>query len=333
MQRAAASWLTRVARRAAAHGARAPLGDVLAPLRERARDAVLDEHRSRAAGLMLRMRSGDRAARNEFAALSERALAQIRRAVLDGPPRRGWSSRCAALADRLWRASGQSEYLDDPDLDEGVRVRILEHLDAVNDLLDFYRTLFDRLVPMLHPSRPTRVLDLAAGHGGFALSLARLARQRHIELELVASDIKPEYLALGEAHARRENLPVRFVVQDALDLDNLAAGSYDVVTSTQSLHHFGAGQVAVMWAEAARVAGRGVLFADGARSALNAAGLCGLGLVLYGDPAFAHDAWVSFRRFFVPEELEVLARLGPAGDGASAAWTPPGHCVLSITRG
>ena len=121
-------------------------------------------------------------------------------------------------------------------------------------------------------------------------------------------------------------------MQDALDLKNLAPGSYDVLTCMQSLHHFSPGQVAVMFSEAARVAARGVIFLDGTRSALAAVGLGGLGLFRYRDPDFVHDALVSFRRFFVAEELELLAQLGPWGGGASARWIAPGHCLLALRK-
>lgn len=332
MSQVAPSLFTRVTRNIAARGAPTPLASRLAPLRRHAAERVLAEHRERAAELTRCMQSGAPGAQTAFAEFAEGALAQMRQTVAFDAQRSGLSSACAAAVDSWWRETTASEYLDDPGLDERVRVRILEHLDAVNDLLDIYRALFDRLLPMLHPERLTRVLDLAAGHGGFALSLARRARRNKIEIDLVASDIKREYLALGEARAKQEALPVRFVVQDALDLGNLEPESYDVVISMQSLHHFTPGQVAVMFAEAARIAARGLLFTDGARSALNAAGLLGLGLFRYGDAAFAHDALVSFRRFFVPEELELLARLGPVGQAARATWVPPGHCLLSLSK-
>jgi hypothetical protein len=85
-----------------------------------------------------------------------------------------------------------------------------------------------------------------------------------------------------------------------------------------------------MFAEAARIAAHGVLFIDGMRSAINAAMVTSLEYLLYRDRALAHDTLISFRRFFVPEELQLLARLSPWGAHASASWMPPGHCVLEL---
>ena len=132
-----------------------------------------------------------------------------------------------------------------------------------------------------------------------------------MDVEFTASDIHREYLDLGATRARQAGLASRFELQDALDLSNLKAGDYDVITCTQSLHHFGPGQIAVMFSEASRIATRGVVFIDGARSALTAAAVVGLGLLMFRHRPFAHDALVSFRRFFVPEELALIARLCP----------------------
>lgn len=327
---APAALLRRATQNLAAIGAPAPLRTLLGPARRRALEQVLASARPAALALAEPLEQGDPAARARLADLAEQALCEMRSRVADAAVARGAAATLAVSVDEWWRQTDESEYLDDPSLDQRVRVRIVEHLDSMNELLGSYRLFFERLRPLLSASGPTRVLDLAAGHGGFLLAIARHAECERIELELCASDIKPEYLALGERRARALGLDVRFATQDALDLSNLEPGQYDVLTSTQALHHFSPGQIAVMFAEAARVAGRGVLFIDGARSALTAAATWALGVFGYRDRAFAHDSLVSFRRFFVPEELELLARLGPRGDRARALAVAPGHCLLEL---
>jgi 2-polyprenyl-3-methyl-5-hydroxy-6-metoxy-1,4-benzoquinol methylase len=320
----------RAARNFAAHGARAPLGLPLAKLRRRAARRALERHATRTAELVPGLRSGDASARHALAQVADRALCEMRSEVHEQAERAGFGRGWAASVDAWWRGTNEPEYLDDPELDRGMRVRIVEHLDKMNDLFGSYGAFFQRLVPWLDATRPTRVLDLAAGHGGFSLAAAELARGHGAALDVTASDIRREYLELGAARALELGLNLNILVQDALDLSNLEPGAYDVITCTQSLHHFGAGEVAVMFSEAGRIAARGVSFIDGARSALNAAMIAGIGLLVYRDRAFAHDTVVSFRRFFVPEELELLARLGPWGNGACAEWIPPGHCVLEL---
>ncbi len=315
-------------RRLARRGARAPLGALLRAARSEAVRAVCAEHGRTIAALGPRLRDGEHSARLELDHLAESAFASMRQRVGTLAQSSSWVVGCSATLDAWWSNAEQLEYLDDPHLDPEKRVAIVARLDGLNALLGSYALFFDYLRPLLSRDRRTKVLDLAAGHGGFALAAAALAERTGCALEVVASDIKREYLELGAARARSAGLDVRFRVQDALDLSNLDVGEYDVVTCTQSLHHFRPGQVAVMFAEAARVARRGVLFIDGARSALNAVAVVGFGLLAYRDSAFAHDALISFRRFFVPEELDLLARLSPWGASSSAEWIPPAHCLL-----
>jgi ubiquinone/menaquinone biosynthesis C-methylase UbiE len=328
----AAAKLRRATRNFAAIGAPDPLRTLLAPARQEALRQVLGRFQPRVAELAPALEGGEPTARATFASLAEAALAEMRCQVAATAADRGGATNWAASVDEWWRHTDACENMDDPELDEQVRVRIVSHLDSMNELLGSYRLFFERIRPLLRPNAATRVLDLAAGHGGFALAIARCAREEQIELELVASDIKREYLALGERRSQVEQLGVRFVTQDALDLSNLTPGDFDLLTSTQALHHFSPGQIGLMFAEAARIAARGVLFIDGARSALTAAATWAVGVFGYRDRAFAHDSLVSFRRFFVPEELELLGRLGPGCDGARASAVAPGHCLLELTR-
>lgn len=266
--------------------------------------------------------------------LGDRALADMRaRVAREGS--RLWHRPMATL-DRVYASPSATEHIDDPDMPEDVRRLIMSSLHHTNRLLGFYDRVLGVFMPYLDltPGRTTRVLDLAAGHGGFVIELARLAREKQLSLDLTASDLQEDYLRLGESEARSQGLDVRFVVQDALDLSNLEhprgpEDEYDIITCTQSLHHFSPGQVAVMFEAAARVARRAVIFLDLCRSALAAAGATAYFVTRFGSRASAHDALISLRRAFVPEEMTLLARLGPWGEQAEASFMPPSHCVLT----
>ena len=320
------------AREIAALGRLPPIVRMLGEGRRRAALNVWARHQGAAAGLASGLERGEAGARRGFEQLVERALLDMRRQVDAEASRAGLRSGWAAFLDAWWRDTEASEYLDDSRLDSSVRVQILSDLDEMNELLGSYGSFFSRLEPFLAGDQPTRLLDLAAGHGGFALFAADLARRAGHGVAITASDIKAEYLQLGRERALTSGVDVKFQLQDALDLSNLEPGAFDVITCTQSLHHFRAGQIALMFAEACRVATRGVMFIDGARSARNAAAFVGIGLLLFRNTAFAHDALVSFRRFYVPEELELIARLCPGGERASADWILPGHCVLELQQ-
>jgi 2-polyprenyl-3-methyl-5-hydroxy-6-metoxy-1,4-benzoquinol methylase len=304
-----------------------PLMALLAEQRRAALDQALQRHRPVAADLDQALEAGDAAAREQLAAIAETALADMRAQLTARARRAGLGRMVASAFDARFHDGDLAEYLDDPALDERLRRRIMASLDGLNEAIAGYQTFLDALTPLVDGG-PVRVLDLAAGHGGFALSAAREARARGLDLTFTASDIKREYLDMGAAVARREGLPVEFALQDALDLSNLPRGAYDVVLCTQSLHHSPPGLVAVMFQEAARAAGRGVVFVDGCRSLLTGVFLALCGTLRYRSGGFVHDSWVSARRFFVPEELELLARIGPFGDRVESRWVQPGHCLL-----
>lgn len=177
---------------------------------------------------------------------------------------------------------------------------------------------------------PVRVHELAAGHGSFAIHLAKRYGAR---VEVTASDIKAEYLALGRRRAAEQGAPVHFAHQDATDLSTL--GEVDILLCTQSLHHFPPGMVARMLGEAARAACTGALFIDGERSLL--------GLLLASPLLWAygrtwpvlHDTTVSLRRMYLAEELLLFARLAPGLPDdveVRAGRIPPGYALVSLTR-
>lgn len=307
-----------------------PSVGVLGEARVAAALRALDIHRPRALELAAAMDAREDGAAEAYGALVERALADMREGTIARA--RNPFERVAAAAHRRWGDTDQAEYLDDPDLDRSMRVRMLEHLDALNHLVGSYRSFFQAMEPLLVEDRPTRVLDLAAGHGGFALEVARIARRRGLDIRITASDLKPEYLDIGAAIAERESLDVGFELQNALDLSNLDADAYDVVVCTQSIHHFPPSMIARMFREACRTAGRGVVFIDGCRSISLGAVLPVIGVLRFRDTGLAHDAFVSCRRFYSPEELGLLAKLGPEAEGVVAEWMRPAHCLLRWRR-
>jgi SAM-dependent methyltransferase len=310
----------------------APLNRILAPIRaesarrtaERFADQALDASECPENPRML-------------SAIADAALREMRLDVQHKARQLGPLTRLTAFGDRRWNDCDSTELLDHCELEPELRTKIMSTLDDFNRLVNGYDNFIDALLPLIVASgrSSTSVLDLAAGHGGFAIAVAQAARRRDLAIEITASDIKPEYLELGrqELTQHDEKVHVDFVVQDALDLSNLERGAFDIITCTQSLHHFPPGAIAVMLRSALRAAGAGVVFVDGCRSVLT-----GVGLALYGtlgdrNLPFVHDAWISVRKFFVPEELELLALLACPTlpeESIEARWLPPGYCLLML---
>lgn len=319
-----------------------PVMRLLAAVRRDALEAVLPEARAEAAPLVSGLSREDPEAAVAFAALAERSLARLDAEVAratNGGGRGAAPSLLAALhrLDRRFHACDRRELMDDPALAPPLRARLVARLDALNQLLGTYDAFLRAVEPFLVASptapgagsrRPLRVLELAAGAGGFSLWLARHARRRGLALQVIATDLEEGFLEPARRAARAEGLALETRSLDALRLSSYPE-AVDVVVCAQALHHFPSGLLAHLFHCAADRARRGVVFVDGCRSALLAAGFLGLGALRYADPAFLHDAWVSFRRFYVPEELALLCRLGPRGDRVRARHVAPGHCLVT----
>lgn len=304
-----------------------PGHSLLQAVREHALEATLAQFREPVAKLEVGLAAADKDARTELASLAEAALFSFRERVRTEAQATPLLRGVEAL-DAWWRGPTPPEHMDDPAFPEAERTRIIEALDEFNTTLGSYALFLDALRPLLAVRGPTRILDLAAGHGGFALALARLANEEGLHLQITASDLKREYLDVGQARARREGLEVTFQTQNALDLRNLSANPPDLVICTQALHHFAPGLIACMFDEATRVARRGVVFIDGVRSMLHVPvlGLYGLGIAR--SPGFTHDGVISLRRFFAQEELSLLGNLVARGRKSEAVWIRPSHVAL-----
>lgn len=83
------------------------------------------------------------------------------------------------------------------------------------------------------PSRPLRVLDVAAGHGLFGLALATAHPQAHV----TALDW-PGVLEVAAQNARAAGASGRYALKPGSAFDVDWGGPYDLVLLTNFLHHF-----------------------------------------------------------------------------------------------
>jgi 2-polyprenyl-3-methyl-5-hydroxy-6-metoxy-1,4-benzoquinol methylase len=81
--------------------------------------------------------------------------------------------------------------------------------------------------------QPLRVLDVAAGHGLFGITIAQRYRQAHV----TALDW-PNVLAVAAENARRAEVAGRYALLPGSAFDVDWGGPYDLVLLTNFLHHF-----------------------------------------------------------------------------------------------
>jgi SAM-dependent methyltransferase len=324
-----------------------PLRATQAEARERALDAVAARFLPAARALAADVVARDGGAITGFDALVARAVADLR-TVAEAEAAHTLGQKFAHLLDRALYAD-RAEWLDDPAFDERLRVRTLERLDRLNEAIGSYDAFFAVIEPAVAAARAAGVerpvvVDLASGHGVFAVELALRLGAREGKARVLGTDLREAYLDLGRARADALALPrdaMGFFVQDALDLRDLerkVGAKVDVVVCTQTLHHFPPGFVARMLAEATRAARFGAVLVDGERNAFALGGIAVLAALLArGGLPFMHDSFVSMRRMFTEQELALVARLAPITDEAPGftlerGWVRPGHVWVRARR-
>jgi len=149
-----------------------------------------------------------------------------------------------------------------------------------------------------------RVLDVATGNAALPRSLYGWSIRHHRPLQLFAGDINADVLLVARVELGKA--PIRLVRHDALRMP-FADESFDIVTCTQALHHFGSQAAVDLLAELARVARSAVVVNDLRRSYA----AYWLARLLARGPASRlgrHDGPLSVLRAYTPDEARELAR-------------------------
>lgn len=235
--------------------------------------------------------------------------------------------------DRAVYDRWHEEYLDDTHLPEARRRKLIAQLNRLNRLLQSYRWFIRALEEAVAdlPEGPLSLLDIGSGHGGFPIRLARLGTLAKHPLHVTGSDIEEAFLSLARERARRARVQAEFRRIDALELDRMAE-RFDIITSTQTVHHFSPEFLAELMARAYANARHLVVLFDDRRGVIPLLGAVALTSV-FGNPAFVHDAVVSIRRMYSPAELEMLAQCSLGGEAARACNFGPHYVMFLWSQG
>ncbi len=218
----------------------------------------------------------------------------------------------AELFDRSLRTD-EREHMDDPSTSASKRFELIKALDAMNSMMMFY-PLFIRLIePSIRSiasrkKRPARILELASGAGGLALAIAEEAKKHNLPAEITGSDIVPEYVAYGNRLAEERQLPLTFQVINAFSMKSDAAGSYDIILVSQSMHHFTPGQLARIIVQSKKKGASLFLGLDGHRGLELLLGVPAIAM-LQGVVLLALDGYTSARKFYSELELDLIAQV------------------------
>ena len=203
--------------------------------------------------------------------------------------------------------------MDEADVDAGQLAGALAFIRRVNTALGYTRATVGhvaRLAASLPAGRPLTVLDVATGSGDVPAALLAWARRAGRSVRVVGLDLHAGTLDLAAAHltsvpaAAAGGVAVPLVRGDALALP-FADGAFDVVMTSMFLHHLPDAAVVAALREMARVAGHAVVAADLVRHPRAYAGIWLL--TAASGPLLRHDARVSVRQAFTPDEIRRLA--------------------------
>ena len=208
--------------------------------------------------------------------------------------------------------------------------RTLDDIRLVNRFLRGSAILVNAVRPILsaHPAGETlRLLDVGTGGGDLPLDLVGCARRMGRPVRITAVDRDPITLA----YARKETAAVpeiEVIDADAFELP-FPPGSFDVVTASMFLHHFGHDDAVRLVAGFRKIARRAVLVNDLRRHAVSWAFISLASRVTRRHPMFVHDSALSVLRGFTRDELRAVARDAGASD-AKVVWRLPYRLLLTM---
>jgi ubiquinone/menaquinone biosynthesis C-methylase UbiE len=151
------------------------------------------------------------------------------------------------------------------------------------------------------------LLDVGTGGADIPIALAKLARTRRRRLHAVGIDNRPEVLAAA-VRARPHDVSdngVELHVGDGRRL-SYADRSFDVAHASLFLHHLDPAVAVETLREMGRVARLGVVINDLDRTRIGWVGAWLIGHLLTGNRYTRHDAPLSVRRAYRPQEAAGL---------------------------
>jgi ubiquinone/menaquinone biosynthesis C-methylase UbiE len=207
------------------------------------------------------------------------------------------------------RRADARELLDGPLDDQAAIVGNLRDLRRLNRLsggVALSRWGVNRLLD--GRAQPCTVLDVGTGGADIPVALLADARRRGRDLAVTAADSRPEIVDAARL-ARPELADVRGLRLEVVPPDRLPYddASFDVAHASLVVHHLDEPAAVRFLAELRRV-GRGVVVNDLARGRLAWFGTWLATRVLTRNRFTRHDAPLSVRRAYTPDELESLMR-------------------------
>ena len=212
------------------------------------------------------------------------------------------------------------EIMDRQDLALDEHQQALAGLRKINRLSHVAGSLLPYVLMLARQldKRELQVLDVACGGGDVPITLARLARERGVEIRLILADRSPTALGLARASADAFSIPSETVQVDII-ADSLPQA--DIVTNSLFLHHLDPPDVVAVLSHFRTAAKSLLLVSDLQRARLHVAAATLSCYALTRSKVVRHDGPASVRAAFtIAELLDLAGQAGLTGAEVRPVW-------------
>lgn len=209
------------------------------------------------------------------------------------------------MADLAIR-SREDEQMDSADLDPAVYEQVMHGLARVNKFTFTVHPTIAFLKRAIGSAKRFRLMDVGFGDGDILRAVARWARRRGIEADLVGVDLNEKSLRAAHA-ATPPDLEIDFRIGDYLD----QPGPFDFIISSQTTHHMTDHQLLTFIRHMEKEARMGWLICDLHRHGFAHWGFPILARLLMVHRIVREDGTLSIARSFRPQDWrEILTEAG-----------------------
>lgn len=252
--------------------------------------------------------------------------------VFARPPWRsaGYDPRANSFPQRQWFGRFDApELMDGDDFSAEELTANFRDIQRVNRWFGGTSAILASL-PELVPAgvKTVSVLDLATGVADIPIAVQRWGDTRGYAVDITATDISPEILALANAHIAGSPR-IRLQQADARHLP-FVNHSFDIVTCSLALHHFDPGDAVLVLREMDRLCRTGFIVNDLRRGAIAYGATWLASRLTTRNRLTRHDAPLSIRRAYTPSELRSL--LNEAGVRGAEIRTLPWFRMVAVKR-
>jgi SAM-dependent methyltransferase len=200
--------------------------------------------------------------------------------------------------------SQAEELMDADDLDAATYADVVGDLATVNTVTMARRPTLDFLARATAGRKSFRLLDVGFGDGDMLRRIARWAKAKGLDVELVGVDLNPR----SEQAARAHGGAIRYVTGDYADL---AHEPWDVIVSSLVAHHMSHDQLIAFLRFMEGHASAGWFVNDLHRHGFAHWGFPVLATIARWHPIVRHDGTLSIARSYRPDEWpRLLAEAG-----------------------